>query len=392
MSTRLVVTTRLLLTAGLALVLLTSDPFLGGGRTTRTTIGVLTAVVCAAVLLVDTERGRPSFGAPRWLSRVALVVLALSGVATCWLVPGGSGAAVPLVVARIASQARIPAWSRYTLLVVASLSLVAYGVVHDGPWWGIVAWPVAVGVVFQSGLRVQSRRQQLEDAELLLAQEQALREEHVRAAATAERARIARELHDVLAHTLSGLTVTLQATAVLLEAEGASPLAREQVGRARALAVDGLAEARTAIASLAADEDDRARVDLVAVIDRQVREHQITTGAHATLDATGVPAGLPPAVVGAVAGIVREALTNAVRHAPGRPVRVELDASQGRLDVVVEVDEGAQAELPASGGLGLPGMRDRAAEVGGRLDAGPYARGWRVVASVPLQGAGDGNG
>ena len=392
MSTRIVVVTRLLLTLGLALVLLTSDAFLDGDRSTRLTLGVLVAVVCVAVLLVDTERGRPWFASPRWLSRVALVVLALSGVLTCWLMPNGSGVAVPLVVARIASQARIPAWSRYALLVVASLSLIAYDVVSHGPWWGVIAWPVAVGVVFQSGLRVQSRRQQLEDAELLLAQEQALREEHVRSAAAAERTRIVRELHDVLAHTLSGLTVTLQATAVLLEAEGASAAAREQVGRARALAVDGLVEARTAVASLAVDEVDRARVDLVAVVGRQVREHRITTGADATLDATGVPAGLPPAVVGAVAGIVREALTNAVRHAPGRPVRVVLDARNGLLSLLVEVDEGSPAPPPGSGGLGLAGMRDRAVEQGGELSAGPYEQGWRVTTTLPLEPTGDERG
>jgi signal transduction histidine kinase len=389
MSTRLVAT-RLLLTAGLALVLLTSDAFLDGDRTTRSTLGALVAVVCAAVLLADTERGRSWLGVPRWLARVALVVLALCGALTAWLMPGGTGAAVPLVVARIASQARIPTWSRYALLVVASLSLVSSGVAHDGPWWGVltwglVAWPVAVGVVYQSGLRVQSRRQQLEDAELLLAQEQALREEHVRSAAAAERTRIVRELHDVLAHTLSGLTVTLQATAVLLEAEGASAAAREQVGRARSLAVDGLAEARTAVASLAAADDDPGRVDLVAVVGRQVREHRITTGADATLEATGVSPDLPSAVVGAAAGIVREALTNAVRHAPGRPVHVVLGSQDGLLSLVVEVDEGSPAPPPGSGGLGLAGMRARAVEQGGELSAGPYAQGWRVTTTLPLR-------
>jgi signal transduction histidine kinase len=391
-STRLVIATRLLLTAGLALVLLTSGEFLVGSRSTRLWLGVLVAVVCGSVLLVDTERGRPWIAVPPWLSRGALVVLSLSGVLSCLLLPSGAGVAVPLVVARIASQARIRTWSRYALLVVSVLSLTGYTVVSHGPWWGYVAWPTAVGVVFQSGLRTQSRRQHLEDTELLLAQEQALREEHVRGAAAAERTRIARELHDVLAHTLSGLTVTLQATAVLLEAEGASTVARGQVDRARALAVDGLAEARAAVASLAAVDDDRGRVDLVAVVGRQVREHRITTGADATLDVGAVPAGLAPAVVGAVSGVVREALTNAMRHAPGRPVRVALSTADGTLEVVVEVDEGGPAAPGAGGGMGLTGMRARAVELGGELEAGPYAHGWRVAARVPLERTGNGRG
>ncbi|MGI3785317.1 MAG: sensor histidine kinase [Janthinobacterium lividum] len=392
MATRRVIIVRLLLTAGLALVLLTSDEFLGGSRATRLGLGALVVVVCAAVLLVDTERGRPWFSPLRRLSRAALVVLSLSGVLTCSLLPNGAGVAVPLVVSRVASQARVPTWSRHGMLVVSALSLTAYGVVSHGPWWGYLAWPVAVVVVFQSGLRVQSRRQQLEAAELLLAQEQALREEHVRSAAAAERARITRELHDVLAHTLSGLTVTLQATAVLLEAEGASAAAREQVGRARALAVDGLVEARTAVASLAASDDEPVRVDLVAAVGRQVREHEVTTGAEAALDVVSAPVDPSPDVVGAVSGIVREALTNAVRHAPGRPVRVVLDAEQGRLAVVVEVDEGGPAASAGSGGMGLAGMRARAVEVGGELAAGPYAEGWRVSATLPLHDEAVGRG
>ncbi len=398
MSTRLVIATRLLVTLGLALVLLTSDEFVAGPRSTRWGLGILVAVVCGSVLLVDTERRRPWFGVPRGLSRAALVVLALSGVLTGWLLPSGSGLAVPLVAARVAAQARIPTWCRYAVLGVSSLALVGCNLVGHGPWWAYLAGPVAVGVVFQSGLRIQSRRQHLEDAELLLAQEQALREEHVRGAAAAERTRIARELHDVLAHTLSGLTVTLQATAVLLEAEHASSVAREQVDRARALAVDGLAEARTAVASLADVDDARAPVDLVAVVGRQVREHRITTGADAILDVVAVPGDLAPAVVGAVSGIVREALTNAVRHAPGRPVRVVLadggseDPAGSRLDVVVEVDEGGPAAPGALGGMGLSGMRDRAVELGGALEAGPSARGWRVAASVPLERTGGGGG
>ena len=200
------------------------------------------------------------------------MVLALCGVIACWLLPDGSGVAVPLVVARLASQARVPDLGRATLLlVVASAALLLSNAgERTAPGGRTSPGRSRWAIVFQSGLRVQSRRRQLEDAELLLAQEQALREEHVRSAAAAERTRIARELHDVLAHTLSGLTVTLQATAVLLEAEGASAAAREQVGRARALAVDGLAEARTAVASLALADDDRARVDLVAVVGRQV--------------------------------------------------------------------------------------------------------------------------
>src|SRR5207302_12478 len=123
------------------------------------------------------------------------------GVIACWWLPNGSGVAIPLVVARLASQANLPDRARYMLLVVASASLLLSNALASGPWWAYLVWPVAVGIVFESGLRVRSRSQQLEDAELLLAQEQALREEHVRSAAAAERTRIARELHDVLAHT-----------------------------------------------------------------------------------------------------------------------------------------------------------------------------------------------
>ncbi|SEP67255.1 sensor histidine kinase [Microlunatus flavus] len=380
---RLVLASRVLLTAGLAVALLGTGTVRHGDGASRGVLVGLTVLACVALLLSATERGRPALPVPPTVSTAALVVLAACGVALCWLLPDSSGPAVPLVLARLSAQARLPAWGRYTALVVATASLAVYTVVSDGPWWAYVGWAVAVGVLHQSGLRVQSRRQQLEDAELLLAQEQALREEQVRSAAAVERTRIARELHDVLAHTLSGLTVTLQATAALLEAEGASPAAREQVGRARALAVDGLAEARTAVASLASGDEGRTRLDLRAVVERQVREHRITTQAEIALRTTGALDRVPAPVVGAASGILREALTNAVRHAPGRPVRVTL-AQGDALVLTVEVDEGSAAPAAADGGMGLAGMRQRAIEVGGDLAAGPSDHGWRVEARLPV--------
>ena len=392
MPNRLLLVSRVLLVVGLALVLLTNGALATGSPAQRGLLVVLTVVACGSLLVTATERGRPAFGVGASVSTAAAVVLAACGVLLCWLLPDSSAPAVPLVVSRLAAQARLRTWLRYALLGVATLALLGYNVVSGGPWWAYLAWPVAVGILYQSGLRVQSRRQQLEDAELLLAQEQALREEQVRSAAAAERTRIARELHDVLAHTLSGLTVTLQATAALLEAEGASDAARDQVGRARALAVDGLAEARTAVASLASADEGPGSVDLVAVVERQVREHRITTGSEATLAVAGlrpeVVRDLPPEVVAVVSRILRESLTNALRHAPGRPVRVVLEAGTD-LVLRVEVDEGRPAAPAAAGGLGLGGMRARAAEVGGRLEAGPSADGWRVEARLPLTAGGE---
>jgi signal transduction histidine kinase len=242
--------------------------------------------------------------------------------------------------------------------------------------------------------------QRAEQAELLVAQTQRSQEEHVRAARLEESARIAREIHDVLAHALAGLTIQLEATSALLEqgADREAILARVQ--RAHALAREGLQETRRAVGALREDEAP-ASVEAIsarAAIEALVEEYRTGTDAPAELTIDGDPTRLAGPTGQTVQRIVQEALTNVRKHAPGAAVSVAVHAGElPEEDVVLRVDDhpvgnghGAPPKsLAASGGgYGLQGMRERAQLLGGTLAAGAGSRGWRVELRLPAPGAG----
>ncbi|NUR93697.1 MAG: sensor histidine kinase, partial [Kribbellaceae bacterium] len=210
-----------------------------------------------------------------------------------------------------------------------------------------------------------------------LARKQAAIEEHERAAALAERARIARDVHDVLAHSLAGLSLSLQGARLMLVRDGASPEAIEQVTRAQGLAADGLAEARRAVAALREDAvpDVRALGDLVTA-------YRLESGAAASFQVDGSERELPAEVMSTLYRTLQESLANIRKHAPGAPVRVELSYGPP-LRLTVEDEQDKRPERAAPGGYGLLGMRERADLVGGSLEAGPTSTGWRVELKVP---------
>ncbi|MEW1719208.1 histidine kinase [Streptomyces sp. NPDC093109] len=216
------------------------------------------------------------------------------------------------------------------------------------------------------------------NAHRLLAQERAARAAEAQSAALAERARIARDIHDVLAHSLSAQLVHLEAARLRIEREPESPFRDqilERVVAARSMAREGLAETRQALSALRGE---------MAPLGDFLRELAAADGAEVEVD--GVPRPLPAEVSQTVRRVAQEALTNVRKHAPGARVRIRLGYGTDEVTLVVR-DSGARvtgpAGLPASGsGYGLLGMRERAELLGGALEAGPVAR----------AGAGDGPG
>ncbi|WP_067886969.1 sensor histidine kinase [Actinomadura chibensis] len=203
-----------------------------------------------------------------------------------------------------------------------------------------------------------------------------------RAAVTAERARMARELHDVIANHLSA--VALHSSAVLKVPD----LDRDGVNRAmeviRENSVQGLAEMRRMIGLLReGDGDDPAARPRLAELDRLVR-HTARTDLSAHLEVSGEPPELPAAVELAAYRIVQEALTNALKHAgPGRAdVRVAYARRRVVIDVLSPLGRDG-SRLPGTGS-GLVGMRERAVMLDGEFDAGPDGERWRVHAELPL--------
>jgi signal transduction histidine kinase len=178
----------------------------------------------------------------------------------------------------------------------------------------------------------------------------------------------------------------LQNASLLLES-GRGEDAADQVARARALAAEGLGEARAAVAALAPDGPTTRVVTLVDALDRMLRDHRVLTGVDVDADLridSACERSLSPQVVQVVVAVVREALTNTVRHAPGAPVRVSAHVVDGSLQVEVSDRPGRPPDTVATTGLGLEGMRARAISIGAALEAGPTATGWTVLLSVPV--------
>jgi signal transduction histidine kinase len=222
--------------------------------------------------------------------------------------------------------------------------------------------------------------------------------------ARGERARIARELHDVVAHHISMIAV--QAETARLATPGMPPAGAERLLAIGDTARAGLTEMRRLLGVLREDagpvgpEQERhpqpGLDQLLALVDAA----RATSGATTRLIVSGAPAALDPGVELAAYRITQEALTNARRHARGAPVDVELCFTEESLRLrirdsgpgVSTTGAGTSAELPGpatAAGHGVPGMRERAAAVGGRLEAGPGLNGGFVVEAVLPAGSGE---
>jgi signal transduction histidine kinase len=223
------------------------------------------------------------------------------------------------------------------------------------------------------------RRAYASDRRARAAQEQIAREAEL--TLEAERQRLARELHDVLAHTLSGLAVQLEGARLLAERTGADPRLAEQVTNAQRLARDGMVSAKRAVATLRGEA-----LPGPAQLPELVEQTRLT-GLPVTLTITGQSRPLPAESGLAVYRAVQEALTNTAKYA-GRGATATVALTWTEATLTAEVTDGggdrSDAGLP-SGGYGLAGLAERAALAGGRLDAGPTADGWRVALTMPLR-------
>jgi signal transduction histidine kinase len=211
----------------------------------------------------------------------------------------------------------------------------------------------------------------------------ASREAEAQAAALAERARLAREMHDVLAHSLSALALHLESTRLLANSRGADPDLTRAIDQAHQLAAGGLQEARRAIATARGDElpgPDRLGV-LADAFTQQ-------SGLPVALAVHGEPRVLEPDARLAVYRTAQEALTNVRRHATAEQVAIDLSYLPRSTVLVVEDRSPAGTPPPAplavsGAGYGLTGMRERAELLGGELLAEPTGTGFRVELRLP---------
>jgi signal transduction histidine kinase len=309
-----------------------------------------------------------------------------------------TAASVFVFVAVAVAGLRVEVTPAAPVLLVGTLAVAVSDLIYNGSALGLLAYVLGLAVALLAASTARQRVVRAEQAELLLAQTQRSHEEQLRVARLEESTRIARDIHDVLAHTLAGLTIQLEATGALLEQGADRDAVLARVHRAHELARDGLAETRRAVGALRGDA-----VSARAGIEALVAEYRSGADAHAQLTIDGDPARLSGRSGEAVLRVVQEALTNVRKHAPGTEVWVTIHAGEDADDeVVLVVDDRPVAAQPAAragvvpgeglaatgGGYGLQGMRERAELLGGTLSAGGVDGGWRVELRLPAPGGG----
>ncbi|MFF4351369.1 sensor histidine kinase [Streptomyces sp. NPDC001530] len=354
-------TTRAIALATLIATTFTSSDLHGWG----TAAGVVGVLVCAVIAwgfwrTTLEHRLLPSLGL-----LALLLVLATVGQ--------GLGFRVPALVlwcgCAISAIERLPLAAA---LPVTSVALSAYAAVNNDVWLTTVA--TTAGLVL-GGYVLRLDAEARGSAQRLLAQERAARAAEAESAALAERARIAREIHDVLAHSLSAQLVHLEAARLLIERGADRETVLERVVAARGMAREGLAETRQALSALRGEMSPLE--DFLSEL--------VASAGGADVTVTGERQALPAEASQAVRRVAQEALTNARKHAPGAKVHVRLDYGEHEVTLDVRDSGGAPGELSDSGaGYGLLGMRERAELLGGSLEAGPDEEGFVVTLKVPV--------
>ncbi len=254
---------------------------------------------------------------------------------------------------------------------------------EDAADYGFAAFLVVTP--WLAGRAIRSRQKLIEVLRVRTVELQHQREEKAQMAAVAERARIARELHDVLAHSLSVVVVQAEAADKHLE-EGDSSRARAATGKILKTGRQALTEVRQLLGVLRKDDRDIALVPQpgLGVVPQLVQEMRIA-GLDVDLDVVGAPRELPAGIDLAAYRILQEALTNALKHA-GRQAKVDVTIrySDHHLEVTI-VDDGKAIAPSNSGGHGLVGMRERVELYSGTLHTGQRPEGgYEVRVALPL--------
>ncbi|MFE9679040.1 sensor histidine kinase [Streptomyces sp. NPDC006259] len=257
-------------------------------------------------------------------------------------------------------------------LLPAAAGFTSFALVSGEGWLGAA---VTTGGMALAGYALRLDAEARGTTQRLLAQERAARAAETESAALAERARIAREIHDVLAHSLSAQLVHLEAARLLIEWGADRDTILERVVAARGMARDGLDETRQALSAL--------RGELTPLEEFLTGLVRAVGGAGITVAGERRP--LPVEASQAVRRVAQEALTNVRKHAPGAGVRLRLDYGPDQVTLCVRDSGGPPGEFAGvGGGYGLLGMRERAELLGGSLEAGPGEEGFVVTLKVPV--------
>jgi signal transduction histidine kinase len=318
---------------------------------------------------------------PRPVVQMAVLLLAVAGAAALVGLQGNGAAFLGVFPALCLAAFALPVHLS-AVVAGAAIGAVSAAWVADGRAGiaGIVLNDFAIVAFYVLSLFARRLRESNQRAELLLRELEQTRAAQARAAALAERQRLAREMHDVLAHSLSGLVLNLEGAMLLADQGGADPRVSDAIGRAHRLAKAGLREARRAIGMLRDDAlpGPQRLGDLAA-------EFEADTGVACQVTVTGAETEVGTDARLTVYRVAQEGLTNIRKHARASRVEIRLAYEPSGTRLVIE-DFGRCGERPTPDegtGYGLTGMKERAELLGGTLTAGPTDSGFRVDLQVP---------
>jgi len=342
--------------------------------------GITAALVVYVAALAVGLAADPG-GQPLRVLVLPIVLVGGAGVALAALQPRGAtelagSVAVWMAVARLPLRLGLALGAAVTAGLALAEALSASATAYS-----VLATTLLCLLLALMARFMRQARDSQERTELLLADLEEARDAQAEAAAVAERSRIAGELHDVLAHSLSGAAIQLEAARMLVERDDGDGALRDAVTRAGQLVRDGLADARRAVTALRGGE-----LPTAAEIESLVEGFRRDMDVDATLRVEGSVRPLPADSELALYRGAQEALTNVARYAPGAPTTVVLRYADDRVTLTVEDrHEGSQETIlvGAGGGRGLAGMSERVERAGGRMEAGPTGDGWRVRVEVP---------
>lgn len=376
------------------------------GRQDLLVAGVTLLLSASTAAFTATKSGEPAFGAAAfavlgvaaaglvWRRRFPIAALVVASVAAAvygafdWpdpLLPFGVFLALATVFEHSSATAKWTAWGVLTLASVIGTAWITDSDALD--WWTAALVVVGSPLI---GDYLRTRKRLLEEATARIHRlevERLVELDHARAA---ERARVARELHDVVAHHVTMLIVQAEAAASRAEMAGSqSQSTFDELARGGRVA---MSELRQMLGALRSEDDSLLTAPRPTITDLDALLTDITaSGVTVNLSVSGPVDSLPAAVDLATYRVVQEGLTNVVKHAPRSPAEVTISSTGDGITVLVlnsPAPENRAAEEKGGEGVGLIGLCERVELLGGTVSARPGPLGgFRLEAHLPLDAA-----
>jgi signal transduction histidine kinase len=346
--------------------------------------------LAAWTVLEGVRRAAPYRG--RLLPAVLGVIAAGAGAAAAAASVGGLPLVIFGFVATMAAGSDLSVAAALGGTAAGVLATEVSGLAFSSSIGTLVGLPLVVASGAVIGRNRGAYRIRAEQAAALLAQSEQLQAEQRRADLLDERTRIAREIHDVLAHSLGALSIQIQAARSVLTDRGDIDRASDLLTAAQRMAAEGLTETRRAVQALR-DDTLPLEQELARATDTYAQRYRVA----AQFSMGGAPRPVPADATIAMLRVAQEGLVNAAKHSAGQAVTVRLDYGAGDVRLVVRNNlapagpgddsrdaDGGPGVQTANAGYGLTGMRERLRILSGTLEAGPAGSQWVVTAQLPL--------